>query len=379
MKVQKNQLHKLWYEMDTKLFSALVVLMLVGLIMVMAAGPAIAERISLNQFHFLEKQVISLVTAFTTMIIITSLNESMIKRMIGVGFVVTLAIMIMVLFFGDQTKGAKRWFTISSFALQPSEFLKPFYSGIVAMMLAATQLKNRLEIFFILIGLHSIIAFLLLMQPDFGMTVVISAVFILQLFIAGIPMLWLLILFCVFLFFVVVVYHLFPHVAKRVEKFLYNNDINANYQVRKSLESYESGGLWGNGPGEGIIKYYLPDSHTDFIFPVAAEELGAIFCVAIILLIVYIAVKCFINILQMKYSPYRVYCSVGIVGYFVLQSMFNIAVTLHLIPTKGITLPFISYGGSSLLAQAIGMGIHLNITRHIGKVGLKKYAVHARM
>ena len=377
--MQKKYLYQWWYEIDTRLFTALTVLMLVGLIMVMAAGPAVAERISLTQFHFLEKQLLSLGIAFITMMVIAALNESILKKIMGIGFFVTIIIMIIVLFFGDQTKGAKRWLNISTFALQPSEFLKPFYSGVVAMILASTQHRNRLEVFLMLVGLHIAIVFLLLMQPDFGMAVVISAVFSIQMFIAEIPILWLLILCCLFLSCIVMTYYLFPHVARRIEKFLESSDTSANYQVQKSLESYINGGLWGKGPGEGKVKYHLPDSHTDFIFPVAAEELGIVFCISVILLIIFIVIRCFTNIIQIKYSLYRLYCSVGIIGYFVLQSIFNVAVTLHLVPTKGMTLPFVSYGGSSLVAQAFAMGIYLNITRYIDRIGLKKRSIHVRM
>lgn len=363
---------------DKKLFAAIIAMMVCGFMITVTASPAVAERISVDQFHFIEKQFLYLLVALLCIITISALNERAVKKIVVTGFATVLVLLVMVLILGDNTKGAKRWLSIFGFSLQPSEFLKSFYSCIVAMAFSRRE-NNKTEIFLILLGLHVVIVFLLLMEPDFGMTVLISTVFGIQLFVAEISILWLLILGCFFLSGVVGVYYLFPHVARRIERFLGPYDGTVNYQVQKSLESYYSGGLWGKGPGEGTIKYHLPDAHTDFIFPVAAEEFGAIFCVLMIFLMIYVVLKSFINIIQIKYSLYRVYCGTGIISYFAIQSIFNIAVTLNLVPTKGMTLPFISYGGSSLISQAIAFGIYLNITKNVGKVGLKKKTIHVRM
>ena len=355
---------KWFYAIDNKLLTAIITLMIIGFIMTLAASPAVAERISVSQFHFIEKQIIYFLTALFCIITISALNESVIKKIISISFVLTIIMLISVLFFGDITKGARRWLNIYGFSLQPSEFLKPFYACVIAMILSSDRKQDKLEVFLILVGLHLLIVFLLLMQPDFGMTVLVSTIFSIQLFIAGIKILWLLILGCIFLLGSVLVYSLFPHVARRIETFLSTSDNAVSYQVQKSLESYANGGLFGKGPGEGTIKYQLPDAHTDFIFPVAVEELGAIFGLFIIILMMYIIIKSFIAIMQTKYNLYTVYAAVGIICYFAIQSIFNIAVTLHLVPTKGMTLPFISYGGSSLIAQGISFGIYLNLTKN---------------
>jgi cell division protein FtsW len=370
---------KWFYSIDNKLLTAIITLMICGFIMTMAASPAVAERISVGQFHFIEKQLVYLLVGLLCIIAISSLNERVLKKIIFCSFLFIMLLLVIVLFAGDSTKGAKRWLNIFGFSLQPSEFLKPFYSCIVAIVLARSNYRHNLEIFLILVGLHIVIMFLLLMQPDFGMSVLISTVFGIQLFIAEVSILWLLVLGCIFLSGVVMVYYLFPHVAARIEKFLASSDGTVNYQVQKSLDSYASGGLWGRGPGEGTVKFQLPDAHTDFIFPVAAEELGMIFCIVMIMLMVYIVLKTFTNIVQIKYSLYRVYCATGLISYFAIQSIFNIAVTLNLVPTKGMTLPFISYGGSSLIAQALSFGIYLNITKNSQKIGLKKNTIHVRL
>lgn len=368
---------KWFYEIDHKMFLAVLCLMTFGFIITMAASPAVAERISLHQFHFIQKQFVYLITSLFFIITLSGLNERSIKKLILYGFILTIFMMIAVLILSDAAKGAKRWLNFFGFSLQPSEFLKPFYNSTIAIILAKTV--NKLKVFITLVGIHSIIVILLLLQPDFGMAILISTVFFIQLFIAEIPILWLLILGCIFLSGAFFVYLLFPHVAKRIEKFLSAADSEVNYQVQKSLESYYSGGLWGKGPGEGTIKYYLPDAHTDFIFPVIAEELGIIFCLFIIGLILYIIMRGFWNVIQMRYSLYRVYCIIPILSFFAIQSIFNIAVTLNLVPTKGMTLPFISYGGSSLIAQSILFGIYLNITKHTQRIGIKRNTIHARI
>ena len=350
--------------------------MIFGFIMTLAGSPAVAERISVSHSHFIERQFIYFVIALLIIVGLSGINDRILLRLIFIGFVFTLIMLVAVLFFGDETKGAKRWLNLLGFSLQPSELLKPFYSSIVAMVLA----KNRksFSLFCLLITFHLVIMFLLLMEPDFGMAILISTVFSIQLFIAGINLWWLIGLGLIFIFCGFIVYHLFSHVAKRIEKFLGSGDGEIGYQVKKSLESYYEGGWWGKGPGEGTVKFQLPDAHTDFIFPVAAEELGIVFCLFMIGLIAYIVVKGFLNIIKIKYSHYKVFMGTAAISYFSIQSLFNIAVTLNLVPTKGMTLPFISYGGSSLIAQAILFGIFLNITRDLEASRAKEPPIHVR-
>ncbi len=364
----------LFSSIDNKLFTAICLLMILGFMMIMAASPAIAERISVQQFHFIEKQLVYLILSVIIIIVVSAINEKTLRFIIFYGFVLTVVMLIAVLIIGDTTKGAKRWLNIGSFSLQPSELLKPFYSCIVAMVLA--RKKDDLKNFLALITFHLFIILLLLSQPDFGMLVLISTVFFIQLFIANINILWLLLLSLIFLFVAVIAYYLLPHVAKRIAGFLESDDGEISYQIQRSLESYYQGGLWGKGPGEGTIKFKLPDAHTDFIFPVAAEELGIVFSIFILLLIMYIVIKSFIGILQIKDSQYKFFTGFTIISYFAIQSIFNIAVTLNLVPTKGMTLPFISYGGSSLIAQSLMFGIFLNITKR--KIVNDVLPIHAR-
>jgi cell division protein FtsW len=353
-----------WFNsINNKLFIAICLLMVLGFTMTFAAGPAVSERIAINQFHFIEKQFYYFFIALTIMISLSVINEKSLKKFIFIGFIVILIMLVAVLFIGDETKGAKRWLNIFGFSLQPSELLKPFYSSIVAILLS--KKNHSMAFLYSLIFFHIVIMSLLLMEPDFGMAILISTIFSIQLFIAEINLLLLGFLGIIFILGGVFVYYLFPHVAKRIEKFLGTDHKEIGYQVKKSLESYYQGGLWGKGPGEGTVKFQLPDAHTDFIFPVAAEEFGLIFCLFMVALIAYIVVNGFASILKLKHSRQKVFIGLTIISYFSVQSLFNIAVTLNLVPTKGMTLPFISYGGSSLIAQAILFGIFLNITKNL--------------
>jgi cell division protein FtsW len=367
-----------WFNsIDSKLFIAICLLMVFGFIMTLAASPAVAERISVNQFHFINKQIIYFFIALFIITILSAINEKLLLRFIFTGFILTVIMLVAVLFFGEETKGARRWLNIAGFSLQPAELLKPFYSSIIAMLLATHQ--KSFASFCLLIIFHMAIISLLLMQPDFGMAILISTIFSIQLFVAEINLLWLIGLSIIFIFGSVIVYYLFAHVAKRIEKFLASGDGEIGYQIKQSLQSYYEGGLWGKGPGEGTVKFQLPDAHTDFIFPVAAEELGVVFCLFMICIMSYIIIKGFINIFKIKYSRYKVFMGSAVIGYFAVQSIFNIAVTLNLVPTKGMTLPFISYGGSSLIAQAILFGIFLNMTKDLDKAYSKAKPIHVRI
>jgi cell division protein FtsW len=213
------------------------------------------------------------------------------------------------------------------------------------------------------------VAALLIIQPDFGMLVMVSAVFGIQLFVAGLPIIWLFIAIFASVFGSIGAYLLLPHVASRINRFL--DPVNSeNYQVTRSLEAFESGGLYGKGPGEGSVKQFLPDSHTDFIFAVAGEEFGAIICLMIIITFAYIVIRILINLLH-EDDKFIQIAAIGIISQFGLQAVINMGVSLNLLPTKGMTLPFISYGGSSTLAISIGMGMLLGLTKR--KASLVKY------
>ena len=270
-------------------------------------------------------------------------------------------------FFGYEVKGAKRWINIIGFSMQPSEFLKPCFSVMTAWILSMRE--NNIPSFSISIFLYSLVAVVLITQPDFGMLIMVTMVWGVQLFVSGLPILWILIAIIGGIIGVFGAYTMLPHVAQRINSFL-DPSGSENYQVTKSIAAFENGGLYGRGPGEGSVKQVLPDSHTDFIFAVAGEEFGAVVCLIIAAIFAFIVIRGLV-LLVYEEDRFTVLASVGLLSQFGLQSVINMGVTLNLLPTKGMTLPFISYGGSSTLSVAIGMGMLLALTRQ--HASLTKY------
>ncbi len=355
-------IRKWFWTIDHISLILLFTIICIGALLTTAASPAVAERIKLNSFYFVHRQLLFLTASIFIMIFFSLMSERALRRFVLIGFVVSLILLVAVLFLGDEVKGARRWINILGFTVQPSEFLKPFYIFITGLILSERYNRDNFPGFTSSMILHTVVVGLLILQPDFGMVVTFTAVLAGQFFLAGIP------LGIIFVIgFVAVVgafgaYTFLPHVARRVDNFL-NPETTENYQVDKSLEAYINGGLFGKGPGEGTVKAHLPDSHADFIFAVAGEELGAIFCTLILLIFLAFIVRALFKIAKLD-SLFKIYTCGGIIMLFTLQTTFNIGVTLHLFPTKGMTLPFISYGGSSVLSFAMAFGIFLNLTKN---------------
>ncbi|WP_322497691.1 FtsW/RodA/SpoVE family cell cycle protein [Candidatus Cyrtobacter comes] len=346
-----------WWSIDSMTFLIVLFLMVISLLLVGSAGPAVAVRIGAAKFHFFQRHLVFICISLILIVFISCFSRKIVKLLSIFGFFIILSTLILLPYFGNEIKGAKRWFSIMGFAFQPSEFLKPFYAITIGSILS----KDYKERFLFCITAHIIVISLLMLQPDFGATVTISMVVGIQLFISGIPLLWVfyILFFMGFVFFVA--YNSMPHVASRINNFLYPEQTE-NYQVTKSLQSFESGGLLGRGPGEGVVKYSLPDAHTDFIFSVAAEELGVIFCMLLLLLFLIIFIRG-VLVSTKTNDKFIIYSTVGLLSYLVIQSTFNSGVSMNLFPTKGMTLPFISYGGSSIISFSIAIGIYLSMTK----------------
>ncbi|KJV74819.1 cell cycle family protein [Orientia tsutsugamushi str. UT76] len=356
-----------WKSIDQYTVFLLCILSALSLMLVTTSGAAVANRIGVPQSYFASKHIFYVVLAVGTTFVVSFLNKTTIKRLAILGFILNIILLIFIKFYGNPIKGAKRWINIGGISLQPSEFVKPFFLVITGWLLSAIQ-SNEIR-FIVTIILYLIVALLLITQPDFGMLITISVAFGIQLFIAGIPLLWLLILICISIAGTAGAYSLLPHVKRRINSFLDPSN-SENYQVMKSLQAFKNGGLYGKGPGEGLVKHMLPDSHTDFIFAVAGEELGAIVCLIIVAIFTFIVIYGFIKLL-FEEDNYTIFVSSGILSQFGFQAIVNMCVSTNLLPTKGMTLPFISYGGSSSVAVAIGVGILLALTRH--KTDLSKY------
>ncbi len=350
-----------WWTVDRWTLVSLLLLATFGMILTIAASPAVAERLGLDPLYFVRRHALLLPPALAAMVAISLLTPRQARRLAVVAFAGALALLAATLVVGTEIKGARRWITLFGFSLQPSEFIKPTFAVVAAWMFAAQRLGENIPGNAISVALYGAILILLLAQPDIGQAVVISAVWFLQWFLAGLSMAWVALLGALGVAGLVAAYFVFPHVASRIDRFL-DPASGDSYQIDRALEAFSSGGLWGRGPGEGTVKAYLPDAHSDFILAVAGEEFGLVVCLAVVAVFAFVVLRGVARLLQ-ETDLFVVLAATGLLAQFAIQALVNMASTVNLIPTKGMTLPFISYGGSSLLAIAFGMGTLLALTR----------------
>ena len=350
-----------WLSVDRYLLSAVLILMVIGGLMVITASPAVAHRIGAGQFHFIKLQFVYIMLAIGIMFFISLFEPITLRRICTIGFIGGIFLMLLTLFIGDEIKGSTRWISLGGFSLQPSEFLKPCFFVVSAWMFSEKLKNPAFPGFMVASVLYVMVVILLVLQPDIGTTIMFSAVWMGQFFLAGLPIILVAVFAGLGIVAAVMAYLIFPHVAARVDKFLHPESTDS-YQITKSLDAFANGGFFGTGPGEGVIKKYIPDAHTDFIFAVLGEEMGLLFVLVVIGIFAFIAVRGFLKIHEYK-DPFIILACAGILMNFCLQSVINMGVTLNLMPTKGMTLPFISYGGSSMLSSAISIGILLSLTR----------------
>lgn len=353
-----------WWTIDRWLLLQIFVLICVGVVLVVTASPHVAQKIGADSFFFAKRHVFYTMLGLTLLSVVSMLDPERIRLLAALMFVCMFFATILTLF-GTSIKGAKRWIDIFGFSLQPSEFLKPSFVVLTAWLFA----EEKDDPYFpgqkiALIGLGATML-VLLCQPDVGTTILVAATFTGQFILAGMPLIW--VLYALFLggSSLVGAYFLFPHVAQRIDRYIFSGNVDKyaeGYQIHQSLESFMSGGWFGLGPGEGIIKRNLPDAHADFIFSVAGEEFGLIFCIVIVLLFTAILWQVSARALQ-ETSYFHIFATMGLVIQFAIQTLINVASSIHLIPTKGMTLPFISYGGSSILASCMAFGFILSFSR----------------
>jgi cell division protein FtsW len=299
------------------------------------------------------------------------LSKDQVRLISCVGLGLSLVMLIIVLIAGDEIKGAKRWISLLGVSIQPSEFVKPFIAVINGWLLAKYANHKDIMSFQYSFILYAIFAGLILMQPDVGMMITVTAICGAQIFFAGIPIFFAFLILLSFIFGLFGAYLALPHVAKRIDGFL-NPDSVDNFQINKSLLAIAKGGMFGKGPGEGVVKHSIPDSHADFIFAVIGEELGIFVSISIIAIYAFIVIRGYIKIAYAK-DLFAIYATVGLLMQIALQSIVNIGVAVKLMPAKGMTLPFVSYGGSSMIASSLTVGMILALTRK--KYGLIKRGV----
>ncbi len=346
-----------WWTVDRWSLGALGLLMSMGVVLVVAAAPAVAERIGLDAFYLAQRQLLFLPLAVATILGISLLNPRWVRRLGVIGFIGGVGLLVLTLIVGTEINGATRWLTFAGLSMQPAEFVKPCLAVATAWMIAAQQRGHPVPGNLIATAFLAVTVGLLLLQPDVGQSIVVMLFWGIQLFVAGVPMVWLVLLAAAGLAALAGAYLSLAHVRERIETFL-EPGTQGNYQVQQSLEAFQNGGLLG----EGEIKAHLPDAHADFIFAVAGEEYGALACLIIIGLFAFVVLRGLSRVLT-ESNPFVLIATTGLLAQFGLQACVNIASTLNLVPTKGMTLPFISYGGSSLLAMALGMGMLLALTR----------------
>jgi cell division protein FtsW len=357
-RTERSLLARWWWTVDHGLLAGFGLLAASGLIFVLASSPAVASRLGLPSLHFVGRHVVFLLPAAVLLLGCSLLSPKGVRRLAIALLSASLVMIVLTLLIGPETKGATRWLPIAGLVVQPSEFVKPALVVVVAALLARSPgMSNVLPA----ILLTALILLLLLAQPDVGMALMLGALLAVQLFVAGLP--WLLVVALILAGGLALwqAYLFFPHVAERVDRFV-DPASGDYYQVGLALEAVRGAAWFGSGPGEGRVKYALPDAHSDFVFAVIAEEFGLLACLALLGLFGFILLRGLQRAEQIP-DRFALLAAAGLIAQFGLQVVVNLGVNLSLLPAKGMTLPFISYGGSSLCALALGMGMFLALTR----------------
>jgi cell division protein FtsW len=356
----RSVLGRWWWTVDRWVLAALVVIMGFGILLIQASTPAIAVKHGWSNLYFVERHLAMLIPAVAIIFSISLLPPKKIRILAAVLLAVFLPLLIATPFIGTEIKGAMRWIHIPGLSIQASEFVKPLFAVTAAWLFTRQCERRGFPALSVNIFLYLLIVTFLLMQPDIGMTFLVSVIWFGQFFLAGLPTAFVGISGAVGVAGLFAVYYTFPHFAIRMDKFL--SHTGDTYQVDRALSAFANGGLLGTGPGAGTVKMSIPDAHADFVFAVAGEELGLLWCLLIVALFAFIVLRG-LSRLRNENSLFSVLAVSGLLIEFGLQALINLASTMRLMPAKGMTLPFISYGGSSLLALAIGMGMLLALTR----------------
>ncbi|OIQ32288.1 MAG: putative lipid II flippase FtsW [Alphaproteobacteria bacterium MedPE-SWcel] len=355
-------LPKWWRTLDKWTMTFVITLFVVGLLLGLAASVPLAARNGFDNFHYVQRQAVFGSAAMVAMVLTSMMSPTLVRRLAVVGFACAFVALALLPIFGtDFGKGAVRWYSLGFASMQPSEFLKPGFIVLAAWMIAASQQIYGPPGTLLSFGLCMSVVMLLVMQPDFGQACLILFGWGVMYFVAGAPMLLLVAMAGVVIFGGTIAYSSSEHFARRIDGFL-NPDLDPTTQLGYATNAIREGGLLGVGVGEGQVKWSLPDAHTDFIIAVAAEEYGLVLVSIIILLYAMIVVRSLFRLMRERDTFIRL-AGAGLACTFGVQAMINMGVAVRLLPAKGMTLPFVSYGGSSLIAGGIAMGMLLAFTR----------------
>ncbi|MGE0253259.1 MAG: putative lipid II flippase FtsW [Alphaproteobacteria bacterium] len=360
-RADNSLLSRWWWTVDHLLLAAVLSLVAVGALLVMAASPAVASRIGLADSYFFTRHLALIAPSLALMLATSLLTPAGVRRAALVALAASLLLLAATLVIGVEIKGARRWIYLAGFSLQASEFAKPAFAVVCAWLFAERVRDDRLPGRLLATILFAIVLGLIILQPDLGQAVVLTAVWMAQFFLAGLS-LWLVgFLVVAGAGGLVAAYLFLPHVTSRIDRFL-DPSSGDNYQITKSLEAFVHGGLFGRGPGEGAVKNQLPDAHADFVFAVLGEEFGSLAAVGVVALFAVVVLRGFARAFSER-DLFVLLAVAGLLVQFGVQALINMGSALHLLPTKGMTLPFVSYGGSSLLAMGFAIGMVLALTR----------------
>jgi cell division protein FtsW len=350
-----------WFTVDKKLLSATLLLMAIGVLVSMAASPPVAARIGLDPYHFVKSQLFYLVLASIGLLTVSFFERIWVKRVALAGFAGSLLLMLLALKFGPEIKGAHRWIDVGPISLQPSEFAKPSFAVVFAWLLSERIRRPDMPGHLMAFGCATMFLLMLVIQPDFGQAALVVLTIGAMLLIYGIQWPVIFGLMGAGGAAVALSYALVPHVASRIDRFL-DPEKGDTFQVDTSMQAFHNGGVLGAGPGGGTAKLVLPDAHTDFTFSVIGEEFGLLACLAIMGLFLFIIMRSLARA-KREGDPFAAMAMAGVTAMFAFQASINMGVNVALLPAKGMTLPMISYGGSSLLGTALAIGFLLALGR----------------
>lgn len=361
-RAERSHLANWWWTIDRWILASAGALMVLGLVLTMAGSPPVAERLNLSAFHFVHRHVFYLAPSAAALFAVSFLSPRQVRRTALFVFLASLALIVAALFFGPEIKGSRRWI----FGIQPSEFLKPAFVILAAWAFSEASKRRDVPALAMAFLLLPVAIIPLIFEPDFGQTMLISLVWAALFFMAGLHWFWMAGIGGAGLCGALLAYKLVPHVRARVLRFIdpgaAGGGIADTFQIDTALDCFLTGGWFGKGPGEGTVKRILPDAHTDFIFAVTGEEFGVVTCLMIVAIFLFVVLRGLLLSARNE-DPFCRLAGAGLVLLFGLQSAINMAVNVHLIPAKGMTLPFLSYGGSSLISLALAIGFLIALLR----------------
>ena len=367
-RAQRTPFGEWWWTVDKLTLAAIGALMLAGVVLSLAASPPVAGRLGLDPFFFVNRHIFYLFVSIAVMLGVSFLTPRQIRRLAIAVFVVSVILVALTPILGPEIKGARRWLVVAGMNIQPSEFLKPAFVILTAWLFAESAKRSDMPANALSLALLAGVVALLVRQPDFGQTMLIALVWSALFFMAGMRLIWVAGIAGIGAAGLTVAYYTVSYFTRRIQHFL-NPGTGDTFNIDIATESFMRGGWFGRGPGEGTVKRILPESHTDFVFAVAGEEFGVALCLALVALFAFIVIRSLLRAMRNE-DLFARFAAAGLAILFGAQSAINIAVNLRLIPAKGMTLPFISYGGSSMISLAYAMGMLLALTRERPRTAL---------